>query len=158
MALAKVATEAKEKDMVSIPATPVTNPVTSPIGTNSVQTNSVVHHSLPAKPLNDSLILPPFLAICSCLPFWEKHAPRCVVQLITHGVGGLCERACLNVRRQVHTLEELMEAEELLNVYIQVGAARKLPPNFRPRYLVPWFGKGGMCSWPNIAHALCASM
>ena len=61
------------------------------------------------------------------------------MQLTNHGVTGLCERACLNICRQVHILKEVMEGQQLLNEYIPVGAAQKLPSYFRHRYLVPWF-------------------
>ena len=96
--------------------------------------------SQPVKAPNDfPLEYPPFLSVRNRLAFWEQHAPLPILDLIRYGAAGLCEQVCLRSRSQFKTIEEVLEAEKLLKEYMEVGAVQKLPTNFRPQYVVPWF-------------------
>jgi hypothetical protein len=82
--------------------------------------------------------LSPFLRLRSCLQWWQANAPPFVLSLITQGVEPHFQGQGLRLRHQKKTDSEVSLALEVMNDYVQVGAAQEVARE-GTLYLVPWF-------------------
>lgn len=82
--------------------------------------------------------LAPFQRLRVCLPWWQKHAPQFVLNLIREGVEPQFQGTHLHLRPQKKDNREVELALEVMQEYVEAKAAKEVP--FQgTRYLVPWF-------------------
>ena len=123
--------KAREKVFIP-PPSPVR---TTPEGETT--TVPLAHEELSAKPscclsdvqLSTSLLcslegLAPFQRLQACLPWWQKHAPPFVIQLIQAGVEPFFKGDHLQFRQHKKSEQEIRLALEVMAEYVKVGAAK----------------------------------
>ena len=82
--------------------------------------------------------LAPFQRLQASLPWWQKHAPQFVLQLIQRGVEPNFQGQHLQLKHQTKSAQEVALAMEVMTEYVQVGAAKEVSL-VGTQYLVPWF-------------------
>ena len=74
----------------------------------------------------------------ACLPWWQKHAPQFVINLICKGVEPHFQGEHLNFRQQKKSEADIKLAMEVMEEYVKLGAAKEVDLE-NSKYLVPWF-------------------
>jgi hypothetical protein len=132
---------AAEEKVHPLPPSPSQSPVKETVkGTATAATSIAMAaqeqvQALRVDPLQN---LASFQKLRACLPWWEKYAPRFVVQLIKQGVEPTFQGHHLTVREQQKSAQECDLGMEVMKEYLQIGAAREVSSK-DTKYLVPWF-------------------